>query len=46
METHSIPSSFKERNWSRLLTEMENKNVVPIIGPELLLVNYNGTTEP
>ena len=32
------PLAFRERNWKRLLTEIEQGCVVPVIGPELLSI--------
>ena len=34
--------TFKKRFWSRLLTQIEEKKVVPVIGPELLLMDLDG----
>ena len=34
--------AFRDRNWKRLLTEIEQGCVVPIIGPELLRMNIKG----
>jgi hypothetical protein len=34
--------AFRDRNWKRLLTEIEQGCVVPIIGPELLKVTVKG----
>jgi hypothetical protein len=33
---------FKETNWKRLLDEIENGQIIPIIGDELLVVSVNG----
>ena len=38
-----MPSgSFDDRNWKRLLNEIRSNKIVPIIGPELLLVSIDG----
>ena len=36
------PESF----WDELLAFVEAKSVIPIIGPELAIVEYEGRTEP
>ena len=46
MDALEIPEHFKERNWRRLMTEMEKGNVIPVIGPELLLIKYNDKVQP
>ncbi len=33
---------FKETNWNRLLDEIENGLIIPIIGAELLVIKING----
>ncbi len=33
---------FTESNWDRLLTEIEGQRVIPVVGPELLLVEQEG----
>jgi len=35
---------FQERHWDRLLTEIEEGKVVPLIGPELLEIENNSQT--
>ena len=40
-----MQSQFRERHWDRLLVEIEESRVIPIIGPELLEVEVNGNTQ-
>jgi hypothetical protein len=40
------PNAFKENSWRRLLDEIENGQIIPIIGPELLQVEIKGVVCP
>ena len=37
-----MKSEFKKRNWDRLLSEIEEKKVIPVIGSELLIMEMEG----
>ncbi|MBU2451963.1 MAG: toll/interleukin-1 receptor domain-containing protein, partial [Proteobacteria bacterium] len=34
-------TSFKNRNWNRLLSEIEDQKIIPIVGPELLIMELD-----
>ncbi len=36
--------AFSDRQWGRLLTEIEDRRVVPVIGPEMLVLNLENET--
>jgi hypothetical protein len=46
LEEHMQVATFRETNWKRLMTEIEHRRVVPVIGPELLDVVINGQGVP
>jgi hypothetical protein len=37
-------SSFTERHWRNLLTDIEARQIIPVVGQELLVLPENGTT--
>ena len=37
---------LRERGWNRLLHEIEEGHIVPVVGPELLVVPHGGETRP
>ena len=46
MRNLDLNKGFKEYNWNNLLDSIASKNVIPLIGPELLIVNYKGIKAP
>lgn len=37
-----MEKQFKQREWDRLLSQIEERKVVPVIGPEVLCLNIDG----
>jgi hypothetical protein len=46
MEDYMKIATFRKNNWKRLMTEIEHRRVVPVIGTELLDVNIDGEIVP
>jgi hypothetical protein len=41
-----VKATFKDRHWDRLLREIEDGKIIPVVGPELLQVDIDGRKMP
>ena len=37
-------AAFQEKHWERLLTDVTDRKVVPVVGPELMVLEHEGRT--
>ncbi len=44
LEVESAPELWKDNIWDRLLDSLDEQNVIPIVGPDLLEVEVDGET--